>query len=270
MKWFRMYTSLVDSVKVGTLTDGAFRAYVELLCLAGEKSDGGRTGVTPKTINWRLRRDVLCDVTATVTASLVTQDSDDGEYIVLDWDKRQVASDTSAARTKAYRARQVEASKSLNEKDVTACDVTVTVTERHGDALEEIREEEKREEKATSPTADAVPVKKSVPDCPAQALVDLYHELLPLNPQCLVLNDKRRGTIKARWREWFAHGKIVDEKSGMDFFKRFFGYVSGSDFLMGRTAARDGRPPFIADIDFLFAPESHVKIIEGKYHEVKQ
>lgn len=121
MKWFRMHTSLIDSVKVGPLSHSAFRAYVELQCLAGEKDDGGRTGVTPDTINWRLRRDVSGDVTTLVTSGLVTVNGD-SEYVVERWDEKQYKSDTSASRTRDYRARLK--AKSAIEKGNTASDVT--------------------------------------------------------------------------------------------------------------------------------------------------
>jgi len=130
MKWFRMHTSLVDSVKVGMLSHAAFRAYVELQCLAGEKDDSGRTGVTPDTINWRLRRDVSGDVTSLVTCGLVTQNGDN-EYVIERWDEKQFKSDTSASRTRDYRDRLK--AKSLKEKDVTAGDVTGDGGDGHGD-----------------------------------------------------------------------------------------------------------------------------------------
>lgn len=154
MKWFRMYTSLVDSIKVGPLKDGQFRVYVELLCLAGEKDDGGRTGVTPENINWRLRRDVTCDVTEVVTRGLVTV-SDDNEYVVTDWNERQYKGDSSAERTRSYRERK--AAKSMKEKDVTVCDVTCDGGDAAGDVLEQNRTDENRTEEEP-PRKRAAPV----------------------------------------------------------------------------------------------------------------
>jgi hypothetical protein len=37
--------------------------------------------------------------------------------------------------------------------------------------------------------------------CPAQQIVDLYHECMPDNPRVRVLDDARRKTIAARWKE---------------------------------------------------------------------
>ena len=42
---------------------------------------------------------------------------------------------------------------------------------------------------------------KQRPACPAEEIVDLYHAAMPDNPRVRVLNDARRKTIRARWKE---------------------------------------------------------------------
>jgi hypothetical protein len=112
------------------------------------------------------------------------------------------------------------------------------------------------------PAADT----ESLPDCPAQKLVDLYHAALPTLPVCLVLTTTRRGYLRARWREYAAlhRWRTVDE--GLAFFADYFAHVARSKFLTGRTAGREGRPPFAADLEWLFRPTNFAKVIEGKYH----
>jgi hypothetical protein len=120
VEWFRMYNSMVDSVKVGKLSDSEFRTYVELQCLAAAINEGGRTGVTAESVDWRLRRDCHGDVTVTsqlVTLSLVTI-GDGGEILVTDWAIRQIY-DSSAERTRSYRERKA---KSLKGKGSAGCD----------------------------------------------------------------------------------------------------------------------------------------------------
>lgn len=106
--------------------------------------------------------------------------------------------------------------------------------------------------------------------CPVEKLVALYHECLPSNPRCLVLSDARRGAIRARWRYWIEAGKYDDEEGGLSWWRKFFEYVAKSAFLTGNAEARPGRAPFLADVEFLFSPRSHAKIIEGAYHEGAQ
>ena len=105
-------------------------------------------------------------------------------------------------------------------------------------------------------------------NCPTEKLVALYDELLPANPRCMVLSDKRRGLMRSRWREWAVRGKYSTEAEGLDFWRRFFAHAAESAFLTGRAPPQPGRAPFVANIDFLFGPAHHVDIIEGKYHEV--
>jgi hypothetical protein len=106
--------------------------------------------------------------------------------------------------------------------------------------------------------------------CPVGSLVNLYHECMPLNPQVRVLNDQRKRAIRARWREAAALTckpfgyKTKDE--GMAAWREFFEVCAESDFLTGRAKAQPGKPPFLADIDFLFSPAGFAKCLENKYH----
>ena len=108
------------------------------------------------------------------------------------------------------------------------------------------------------------------PACPADAIVSLYHEVLPDNPRCKVLSDARRAAIRARWKEAakltcapFGYSSRAD---GLAAWRRFFEVCAESDFLTGRAPAQHGKPPFIADIDFLMSPSGFAKTLENKYH----
>lgn len=118
----------------------------------------------------------------------------------------------------------------------------------------------------TAPSPEAAVVESVLLDCPAQKLVDLYHRKLPSAPQCLVLTQARRGYLKARWREYAVIKGWQTEAEGMEFFGEFFDFVARSKFLTGRANGRDGRAPFVADMEWLFRPGNFAKVIEGKYH----
>lgn len=109
-------------------------------------------------------------------------------------------------------------------------------------------------------------VKAGVPDCPAPAIIALYHEILPELPKVERLTETRRGHIRQRWREWATEKGWESQEDGLADWRKFFAYIRGSPFLMGKAKPQPGRPPFVADIDFLMAASSHVKIFEGKYH----
>ena len=116
----------------------------------------------------------------------------------------------------------------------------------------------------SKPTTDQMPV------CPANDIVSLYHELMPSNPRCKILNAARKRTIRVRWKEAallscapFGYSSRDD---GLAAWRKFFEVCAESDFLTGRAEASPGRVPFVADIDFLMSPSGFAKILENKYH----
>ncbi len=108
------------------------------------------------------------------------------------------------------------------------------------------------------------------PPCPADTIIALYHELMPLNPTVKVLNEARRKTIRARWKEASeldcAPFGYTDREGGIAAWRQFFEVCAESDFLTGKAPAQQGKPPFIADIDFLMSPSGFTKCLENKYH----
>lgn len=136
------------------------------------------------------------------------------------------------------------------------------------------QEQEQEQEKTLSPTALSGQA-KNPPDadplpCPVEKIIEAYHEAMPLNPRCKVLNDARKRSIRQRWREAsrmqnqpFGYSTQAD---GVNAWKQFFGVCSESDFLTGRVPGRNGAPPFVADVDFLFSPSGFAKVLENKYH----
>ena len=118
---------------------------------------------------------------------------------------------------------------------------------------------------STATSADADPLR-----CPTSKIVDAYHRLMPGNPRCKVLNDSRKGAIKARWNEAakldckpFGYSTTQE---GIAAWEAFFATCTESLFLTGQAKPQEGKPPFLADIDFLFSPGGFAKCLENKYH----
>ncbi|PLX76095.1 MAG: hypothetical protein C0607_06065 [Azoarcus sp.] len=106
--------------------------------------------------------------------------------------------------------------------------------------------------------------------CPVQEIVDLYHEHMPDNPRCKVLNDTRRRLIRARWKEAarldckpFGYATRAD---GLEAWRKFFATCAESDFLTGKAQPQHGKPPFVADVDFLMSSSGFARCLENKYH----
>lgn len=109
-----------------------------------------------------------------------------------------------------------------------------------------------------------------LPSCPAEKIIDAYHRLMPANPRCKILNASRRAAIKARWSEAakleckpFGYSSIQD---GVAAWEKFFAVCAESPFLTGRATPQPGKPPFLADIDFLMSPSKFAKCLENFYH----
>ena len=112
-----------------------------------------------------------------------------------------------------------------------------------------------------SQPADANGVQTSLlaGECPHRDILALYHEILPSACQVRDWTPARSIALRTRWRE-------DAKRQNLDWWRRFFTYVSESDFLMGRTSS-PGRKPFLLDIDWLLKSANFVKVREGKYHE---
>ena len=97
------------------------------------------------------------------------------------------------------------------------------------------------------------------PPCPHQEFIDAYHELLPMGTQVRVWNEERQKHLRARWRE-------KPERQNIEWWRKFFAYVSESEFLTGQAQSTQGRDPFVVSLDWLINPQNFAKTIEGKYH----
>lgn len=123
-----------------------------------------------------------------------------------------------------------------------------------GEALHMPHEEQ--DQKITKTDVLVVPAKAGTL-CPQSEIVALYHELLPSLTRVRDWTEARQGYLRKRWNE-------KPERQTLDWWRKFFGYVAGSDFLMGRKASRGGEP-FECDLEWLVRPKNFVKVIEGKY-----
>lgn len=107
-----------------------------------------------------------------------------------------------------------------------------------------------------------------LPACPHRELIDLFCQHLPMLPQPKpeLWSGARAAALKARWR-WVLTAKKRDGKryaktreEALDWFGRFFGYVSQSDFLTGRDGKWTG-----CDLGWLCSESNFAKVVQGNY-----
>jgi hypothetical protein len=110
----------------------------------------------------------------------------------------------------------------------------------------------------------------AIPDCPHLVLIDLYGKHLPELPQPRpeLWDGKNAANMRARWK-WVLTARKRDgsryaenEAEALDFFTRFFAYVSGSAFLSGRNGKWGG-----CDLGWLVKADNFAKVVQGNYEE---
>lgn len=120
---------------------------------------------------------------------------------------------------------------------------------------------------ATPPTA-GLETLPTLPPCPVDRVVEVYHELLPDLPRCRLMDDKRRRAIAKTWR-WVLTSKkagntprATDAQGALDWFRAYFGQARENDFLMGRGKRADGHEGWRCDLDFLLTDKGMKHVIE--------
>lgn len=109
----------------------------------------------------------------------------------------------------------------------------------------------------------SVVASKLLAPCPHKEILGLYAQELPDLAQPRVWDGAREKNLRARWAWVLADlkkkGKPFDKEAGLVFFQRMFGYIAGSDLLMGRSGKWATSLPWIVEA------ENFAKIIEGNY-----
>lgn len=106
-------------------------------------------------------------------------------------------------------------------------------------------------------------VSSKLPTCPHQEILSMFAEILPELPQPRIWEGTREKDLSSRWK-WVmsqlkADGKEQTKENGVEFFRRMFGYIKESDFLMGRST------PWSCDLGWVVKSANFSKIIDGNY-----
>jgi hypothetical protein len=133
MKWFRLWTDILDDVKMLELTDYEYRMFTYLLAYASEvDSSSGelQTTFTSLSLRFRQRFNLFSHAIETFQRlGLITVD-EHGFPIITNWSKRQFKSDRVTDRVHKYRASQPEMKRFRNRIETPPDTETDTDTEK--------------------------------------------------------------------------------------------------------------------------------------------
>lgn len=125
--WFRLYTDLLDSMKVQTLPDATFKFWINLLCVIKQKNNGG---MIPDDNEIAFLMRLKTKKSASVIHShlkileehgLIDRDND--RFVIHDWEDAQPKSDTDTSnsnRQKRYREAHKNDSVTESNEDSNA------------------------------------------------------------------------------------------------------------------------------------------------------
>lgn len=136
LPWFRLYTETVDDEKLRLLAFEDRWHFIALLCLKGQGllDEGGPLLMRKVAVKLGLDTRALEEVARRLAeVGLIDQNT----FQPLAWDKRQMKSDSSAERVKAFRERKKQVNKSDEKAPKTGgngyCNVTVTAQDTDTD-----------------------------------------------------------------------------------------------------------------------------------------
>ena len=156
--WIKLYTEMLHDPKVGQLSDGAYRLFVELMLKAGQVDEDGATD-TVDALAWELRRqsDDLLNLIWELEEGgrLVFLDPETQVVYITSWVKRQPPT-TSAERVKRHRAK-VAAQAERDNND------NVTLQQRYSNVLDKEGDIDKEGEGDAHPRANGASAEPSAP-----------------------------------------------------------------------------------------------------------
>ena len=115
--WFRLYSEFLNDPKVQLMSEANQRRLVMIFCIRCN----GCVTLQDKHVTFQLR--ISDEEWAITKAEFIANGFIDSDNNVLNWDKRQYRSDTSAARVAKHRTLHKNVT-------VTKCNVTVTPPEQ--------------------------------------------------------------------------------------------------------------------------------------------
>jgi hypothetical protein len=125
--------------------------------------------------------------------------------------------------------------------------------------------------KATSSAETTADAGQGIASCPADRLIEIYHEVLPELPRVRLKTAGRSKALSKVWR-WVLTSKRPDgsrraetAEQALQWFRGYFEQARDNAFLMGRTPRTDAHANWRPDIDYLMTERGMRMVIERTY-----
>lgn len=192
--------------------------------------------------SWRVELDLLpeCELKREAIASMRECLEEAGDSYVAAFDELFVSKDGGPSSKSAAKASGKPFGKAMPNQE---------------------QEQEQEQEKTSVASGD-------LPTCKTQAMVDLYHEVLPELPAVRLMNDARKKALSKLWRWVLTSAKpdgtrrahTADE--ALSWLRDYFDRARDNDFLMGRTGRVGEHANWQCDLDFLLTDKGMKHVIE--------
>lgn len=218
--------------------DAIIGIWVQILCLAGQVNDSGMIyfskdiPYTEEMLAVEFDRPInLIRIALKTLTYFKMIEIHNNILLVSNWEKYQSADKLEQIREQnRIRQRKYREKQKLLDSNVT---VTLPVTQSNAVDIDIDIEEERDKEYI-----------------PYQEVVDFYNQICTDLPKVQKLTDKRKRTIKARWKDY----------DNLDTYKQVFQKAEESDFLSGRNGKWTS-----CNFDWLLNENNMIKVLEGNY-----
>lgn len=191
MKWFRMYSGVLNDPKVQRLEPFLFKCWVNLLCYAAE-NEGEIPGITEDiAFALRLSEDQAKEVIEELQARGLMEPTGDG-LVPHNWENRQYESDSSTERVRRYRQKQRVSNETLQQRFSNGTEQTQN----------RLREDSEQTQSSTQPRA------------PARAREESSEEFSQLEKAAVTALERKgydRDALEAMLRQKHAKGEAINE-----------------------------------------------------------
>ena len=199
-QWFRMYSEFATDAKVQMMSEAMQRRYLMLMCL---RCSNALVTLHDEEIAFQLR--ISDEELAETKALFIKKGFIDSAWNLLNWEKRQFASDSSKERVAKHRALQKQ-----KQEQSSNADVTLHETKANGLDTDTDTEQSISAPSAKSPRGTALPkdwtlpddwktwAEKERPDVDVVTVAESFRDFWIAKPG----KDGRKADWQATWRNW--------------------------------------------------------------------